>query len=78
MMSKHIAETILDAKGLACPLPLLKMKLALKGLSSGQKLVVWTTDEGSIRDFQSYCAMSEHRLLSVCQTDAQIEFVIQK
>lgn len=78
MMSEQITETVLDAKGLACPLPLLKMKLALNNLSPGQKLVVWTTDEGSIRDFQSYCAISEHSLLSVCQTGTHIEFVIQK
>ena len=57
----HDAE--LDASGLACPMPLLKAKLALNGLSRGQVLKVIATDPGSQRDFHSFARLAGHALL---------------
>ncbi|MBS1169805.1 MAG: hypothetical protein H6R01_723 [Burkholderiaceae bacterium] len=42
-----------DARGLSCPLPILRAKKALAGMQSGQVLRVATTDKGSLRDFQA-------------------------
>jgi tRNA 2-thiouridine synthesizing protein A len=53
----------LDASGLACPMPLLKAKLALNGLGSGQVLKVTATDPGSQRDFHSFARLAGHALL---------------
>ena len=53
----------LDASGLSCPMPLLKAKLALNGLASGQVLKVTATDPGSQRDFQSFARLAGHALL---------------
>ena len=44
----------LDARGLNCPLPILKAKKALADLESGQLLRVVSTDQGSVRDFQAF------------------------
>jgi TusA-related sulfurtransferase len=53
----------LDLKGLACPLPLLKMKLALKQLEFGQLLAVETTDSGSWKDFHKFAELTENELV---------------
>lgn len=52
-----------DASGLACPLPLLKAKLALSQLQSGEVLWVTATDAGSQRDFHSFVRLGGHQLL---------------
>lgn len=53
----------LDAVGLECPMPLLKAKLELNRLTSGQVLKVTATDPGSQRDFRSFARLSGHALL---------------
>lgn len=57
----HDAEV--DACGLACPLPLLKAKLALNSLPVGAVLKVLATDAGSQRDFRSFAKLAGHSLL---------------
>tara|TARA_Y100001949_G_scaffold60852_1_gene51569 strand:- start:2229 stop:2486 length:258 start_codon:yes stop_codon:yes gene_type:complete len=54
----------LDAVGLDCPMPLLKAKLELNRLSSGQVLKVTATDPGSQRDFRSFAKLAGHTLLN--------------
>ncbi len=53
----------LDARGLNCPLPLLKAKMALNKMSSGQVLKVIATDGGSQRDFRTFARLAGHELL---------------
>lgn len=55
-------DDVLDARGLPCPLPLLKAKQALSRLSSGQLLEVMATDAGSWRDFETFIAQSDHAM----------------
>ncbi|MCL5425113.1 MAG: sulfurtransferase TusA family protein [Gammaproteobacteria bacterium] len=55
-------DTVLDACGLHCPLPLLKAKQALASLSAGQLLEVHSTDAGSWRDMASFADQSHHTL----------------
>ena len=58
------AETIeVDARGLECPMPLLKAKRALNAMSPGQYLRVLATDQGSVRDFRVFTEQSGHVLL---------------
>lgn len=61
-------DTCVDARGLACPLPLLKARLALNGLQAGQVLQVLATDAGSQRDLASFCQLAGHELLHQEQT----------
>jgi TusA-related sulfurtransferase len=54
----------LDARGLNCPLPILKAKKALADMSSGQTLKVIATDAGSVRDFQAFAKQTGNELVS--------------
>ena len=53
----------LDASGLSCPMPLLKAKLALNTLNSGEVIKVTATDPGSQRDFRTFAQLAGHQLL---------------
>ncbi|MBS3910710.1 MAG: sulfurtransferase TusA family protein [Hydrogenophaga sp.] len=57
------ADKELDARGLNCPLPILKAKKALADLHSGQTLCVISTDAGSVRDFQAFAKQTGNELL---------------
>jgi tRNA 2-thiouridine synthesizing protein A len=54
----------LDARGLNCPLPILRTKKALAELASGQVLKVLATDPGALKDFQAFSRQTGHELLS--------------
>lgn len=53
----------LDARGLNCPLPILKAKKALADMTSGQVLRVVSTDAGSVRDFQAFAKQTGNELV---------------
>ena len=80
-MSEHIRQNItqeLDLKGLSCPLPLLKMKLALKQMEPGQVLCVETSDAGSWQDFKKFTEITDNVMLSAEEFSAHYQFVIKK
>lgn len=54
----------LDARGLNCPLPILRTKKALAELQGGQVLKVVATDAGSVKDFQAFCKQTGNELLA--------------
>ena len=56
-------HTEVDARGLNCPLPILKAKKALAGMESGQLLKVVSTDNGSLRYFQAFAKQTGNELL---------------
>ena len=58
----------MDARGLPCPMPLLRAKLALNGMAAGKVLQVLATDAGSQRDIASFCQLAGHQLLHQEQT----------
>jgi tRNA 2-thiouridine synthesizing protein A len=57
------ADKELDARGLNCPLPILKAKKALADMTSGQILRVASTDAGSVRDFQAFAKQTGNELV---------------
>ncbi|MGI1678843.1 MAG: sulfurtransferase TusA family protein [Cellvibrionaceae bacterium] len=57
-ISKTYFDDVVDARGLTCPLPLLKAKQGLKPLDNGEVLKVLATDPGSVRDFKSFVQLS--------------------
>jgi len=57
------ADIEVDARGLNCPLPILKAKKALSGLESGQTVRVISTDAGSVRDFQAFARQTGNELV---------------
>jgi len=68
----------LDAKGLNCPLPILRAKKSINELSSGQVLKVIATDPGSVKDFEAFCKQTGHSLLSSEEAGGEFVFRIQK
>jgi len=68
----------LDARGLQCPMPLLKAKRALNGMVAGEQLRVLATDQGSVRDFQVFSDQSGHVLISSEEADGVYIHVIEK
>ena len=57
------ADIEVDARGLNCPLPILKAKKALNAMQSGQTLRVVSTDAGSVRDFQAFAKQTGNELM---------------
>lgn len=58
-----MSEHVLDAKGLNCPLPILKAKKALKAVPTGEILEVLSTDPGSVADFGAFCSQTGNELV---------------
>ena len=78
MTATDTVERELDARGLHCPLPLLKAKQALNALPEGACLRVLATDPGSVRDFHSWMEHSGHQLVSFHETTEQFVYVVKK
>ena len=68
----------LDARGLNCPLPILRAKKALTDMQSRQVLRIVSTDLGSVKDFQAFCKQTGHELLSLEQNESLFTFYIRK
>ena len=68
----------LDARGLNCPLPILKAKKALAEMQSGQTLRVIATDAGSVRDFQAFAKMTGHDLVEQQNVGKEFVHVLQR
>ena len=67
-----------DCQGLSCPLPILKTKLAIDDLSSGEILKIISTDPGSINDITSWSNATGHNLLASEEEDGKFIYLIQK
>ena len=70
--------TILDTKGLNCPLPILKAKKAINGLTAGDTLQVLATDPGAVKDFEAFCRATGHELVDSGEDDGVYIFLIKK
>jgi tRNA 2-thiouridine synthesizing protein A len=68
----------LDARGLRCPLPVLKARKALKEVADGDVLHVLATDPGAVKDFEAFCRTAGHRLIGFQEADGVYDFVIEK
>ncbi len=68
----------LDARGLNCPLPILRAKKALADLQSGQVLKVLATDPGAVRDFQAFSRQTGHELMSHAEANREFTFFMRK
>jgi tRNA 2-thiouridine synthesizing protein A len=68
----------LDARGLNCPLPILKAKKALTDMGSGQVLRITATDPGSVKDFEAFAKQTGNPLLSQNATASEFTFFLRK
>jgi tRNA 2-thiouridine synthesizing protein A len=69
---------VLDAKGLKCPLPVLKARKAMRDLPAGGVLRVLATDPGAAKDFEHFCKTTGHELLGVRGEAGTLVFDIRK
>ena len=72
-----MASQTLDAKGLNCPLPILKAKKTIKSMESGDTLEVLSTDPGSVADFEAFCRQTGNELVSSSTEGDTYKFVIK-
>lgn len=73
-----MADQTLDAKGLNCPLPILRAKKALQGLKPGGTLEVLATDPGSVKDFQAFCRTTGNELVESTTEGKVFRFVLRR
>jgi tRNA 2-thiouridine synthesizing protein A len=74
----RMGETLLDVKGLSCPLPVLRANKVLRGLPAGEKLRVLATDRAAVADFRAYCKETGHDLLSFAEEAGVFSFTIRR
>jgi tRNA 2-thiouridine synthesizing protein A len=68
----------LDARGLNCPLPILKAKKALAEMATGEVLRIVATDSGSVRDFQAFAKQTGNALVSHSQNGREFVFLMRR
>jgi tRNA 2-thiouridine synthesizing protein A len=68
----------LDARGLNCPLPILRAKKALTEMTSGQVLRILATDPGSVKDFQAFSKQTGNELLSHAAAQKEFTFYLKR
>ncbi|MBP0725175.1 sulfurtransferase TusA family protein [Bacillus sp. RG28] len=69
---------VLDAKGLACPMPIVKTKKALAELEAGQVLEIHTTDQGAKNDLTAWAKSGGHELVKHEEENDVLKFWIKK
>lgn len=78
MSERHKIKETLDCKGLYCPMPIVKMKKALKGMAEGEAVRILATDSGSKRDFEAFCNKTGNNLLEASEEDGVFTYVVEK
>jgi len=73
-----MADTELDARGLNCPLPVLRARKVLRSLAKGDVLCLLATDPGAIRDVTAMCEATGDRLIEQDEADGTYRFRIEK
>ena len=73
-----MADKVLDAKGLNCPLPILKAKKALKDVPDGGTLEILATDPGAVADFAAFSRTTGNEIVEQDEADGVFRFVLRK
>jgi len=71
-------DCLVDARGEACPMPLLRTKLKLNGMKVGECLKVLATDSGSVRDFAAYIGLTPHELRCAHSDQEYVYFITKR
>ncbi|HLN63549.1 MAG TPA: sulfurtransferase TusA family protein [Symbiobacteriaceae bacterium] len=73
-----MADLVLDARGLQCPMPIVKAKKAIDSLQPGQVLEIQATDPGSRADIAAWSRSTGHELLSASETGGVFTYTVRK
>lgn len=71
-------DQTLDARGLNCPLPILKIRKTLQAMATGEVVRMLATDPGAPKDMESFCNQTGHQLLSSELQDKDYVFMVRK
>ena len=77
-MDAPAKETLLDARGLKCPLPVLKARRVLKDVAPGGLLRVLATDPGAYKDFAHFCETTGCIMVETGRKGEELHFVLRK
>ena len=77
-MSEIAADKTLDARGLQCPMPVVKTTQEIKTMEVGQVLEVLATDPGSMADLQAWCKSTGNELIKMERSDGLFQFFIRR
>ncbi|MDA8139282.1 MAG: sulfurtransferase TusA family protein [Desulfobacteraceae bacterium] len=78
-MSEEIkADKVMDLKGLACPMPIVKISKGIKEVQVGQVVEAITTDPGSLADFPAWARTSGNEILKTEQNGKEIKFFVRR
>lgn len=72
------ADKVLDAKGLACPMPIVKTRKEMKDMESGQVLEILATDKGAKADMTAWAKSGGHELIDIQEDGEVLKFWIKK
>lgn len=65
-----MAETTrIDAKGLKCPMPVIKLQQQTRKSNTGDRILIECTDPGAEKDISSWCKVNKHKIIEICSTD---------
>jgi tRNA 2-thiouridine synthesizing protein A len=73
-----MADSMLDTRGLKCPLPVLRARKAMQRVAPGEVLRVLATDPGTVRDFETFCEATGHELMEHSERAGEFTFRIRK
>ncbi|HJP07331.1 MAG: SirA family protein [Acidiferrobacteraceae bacterium] len=68
----------LDARGLNCPLPILRAKKTLNGMNAGEILKIIATDPGSVKDFEAFATQTGNQLMDSSEANGEFHFFLKK
>ncbi|MGC8476106.1 MAG: sulfurtransferase TusA family protein [Acetobacteraceae bacterium] len=72
-----MADQTLDARGLNCPLPILRAKKALKDMARGDVLTIQATDPGAVKDFEAFCRSTGNEMVESTAAGKEFKFRIR-
>jgi len=78
MSEKIKADKVMDLKGLACPMPVVKVSKGIKDVEIGQVIEAVTTDPGSLADFPAWAKTTGNEILKTEQKEGVIKFYIKR
>jgi tRNA 2-thiouridine synthesizing protein A len=73
-----MADTLIDARGLSCPMPIVKTAQVVKALVAGQTVEVWATDPGSVKDFAAWSKSTGNPILEQVVDKGVYRFVLAR
>jgi tRNA 2-thiouridine synthesizing protein A len=77
-MTSVSVATVLDCRGLVCPLPVIKLSKAIKALATGAIVELLATDPGSVADLEAFEKQTGHRVLERSETAGVFRFLVQR